>query len=259
MRGKIIQYNGADGNGTLVVQGKQYRFALDAWRGNSAPAVNKVVEVTLDNDLVTTAVSVGEDVLLKEKAAELGGKLGTLLHKIPTSMPSSGAAASAPTLAGAAPGSVVPGGTAMAGSIVERYGKPILIAYLLFLLGTLAFNAVSVSMLGQGMGKSLFDISSLMSQFGGGGGSIKALLLLGYASIATPLVWHDRRAWLALALPLLALLWAVFSAVHALNSVGGNFTEGMSDFVSIGFGFYLSLIAALALAVLGVKHARNAA
>lgn len=257
MRGKIIQYNGADGNGTLVVEGRQHRFALKAWRGNSAPTVNKVAEVTLENDLVTAVAAVGDDVLLKEKAAELGGKFGTLLHRIPTSMPSSGGAGSA---AARAPADTASGGAAMAGSIVERYGKSILVAYLLFLLGTLAFNAISVSMLGQGMGKSLFDISSLMSQSGGsGGGSIKALLLLAYASIATPLVWHNRRAWFALALPLLALLWAIFAAVHALNSLGGDFTEGMSDFVSIGFGFYLSLIAALALAVLGVKHARNAA
>lgn len=257
MRGKIIQYNGADGNGTLVVEGRQHRFALDAWRGDSAPTVNKVVEVTFDNDLVASVAAIGDDVLLKEKAAELGGKLGTLLHKIPTSIPASAGATSAAT---SVPGAAAPGNTMIAGSIVDRYGKPILVAYLLFLLGTLAFNAVSVSMLGQGMGKSLFDISNLMSQFGGSGsGSIKVLLLLGYASIATPLVWRDRRAWLALLLPLAALLWAIFAAVHALNSMGNNITGGMSDFVSIGFGFYLSLLAALALAVLGVKRALSAA
>ncbi|TAL89391.1 MAG: hypothetical protein EPN69_14390, partial [Rhodanobacter sp.] len=168
---------------------------------------------------------------VKEKAAELGGKLGTLLHKIPTSMPSSGGTTAADTRA---PTGAAAADTVVAGSIVERYGKPILLAYLLFLLGTLAFNAISVSMLGQSMGKSLFDISSAMSQFGSsGGGSIKALLLLAYASIATPLAWHDRRAWFALALPLLALLWAIFSAVHALSSLGGDMAQGMSDFFSI--------------------------
>ena len=256
MRGKIIQYNGADGTGTLVVEGKQHRFALDAWRDDSAPTVNKVVEVTLDNDLVKAVAAVGDDVLLKEKAAELGGKLGTLLHKIPTSIPASGSHASTdPSAATAAAAD----NAATVGSIIERYGKPILVAYLLFLLGTLAFNAVSVSMLGQSMGESLFDIPNLMSQFGGSGsGSIKAWLLLAYASIATPLVWRDRRAWLALLLPLAALLWAIFAAVHALNSVGDNVTGGVSDFVSLGFGFYLSLLAALALAVLGVKRALDA-
>lgn len=256
MRGKIIQYNGADGSGTVVVDGRQHRFALESWRGDSAPAINKVVEVTLENDLIASVVAVGDDILLKEKAVEIGGRLGTLIRRIPTSAPASGNA----TLADAGtPGSAV-GGAAIGGSIVERYGKAILVAYLLFLLGTLAFNAISVSMLGQGMGKSLFDISSTMSQFGSsGGGSIKVLLLLAYASIATPLLWHDRRAWLALLLPLLALLWAIFSAVHALNSIGGGMAQGMSDFFSIGFGFYLSLIAALVLAALGVKRTLGAA
>lgn len=256
MRGKIIQYNGADGSGTLVVEGRQHRFALDAWRADSAPAVNKVVEVTLDNDLVAAVVAVGDDVLLKEKAAQLGGKLGSLLNRIPTSIPSPAGASTDTT----APAEATPGGASgsamTAGSMVQQYGKPILLAYLLFLIGTLAFNAVSVSAFGQGMGKSLFDIASLMSQLGGtGGGSIKALLLLAYASIATPLLWHDRRAWLALALPLLALLWAIYSTLHALNSLDGEMTQGMSDFFSISFGFYLSLTAALALAVLGVKRA----
>lgn len=255
MRGKIIQYNGTDGSGTLVVGGRQHRFALGAWRADSAPTVNKAVEVTLEGDLVTAVTAVGDDVLLKEKAAELGGKLGTLLHKIPAAMPSSGAA----TAESSAPGPATPGATAMAGSIIERYGKPILLAYLLFLIGTLAFNAVSVSGFGQGIGKSLFDITGLMSQLGGnGGGSIKAMLLLAYASIATPLAWHDRRAWFALALPLLALLWAIFCTVHALSSLGSGVAEGMSDFFSIDFGFYLSLIAALALVVLGAKRALSA-
>ena len=58
MRGKIIQYNGADGSGTLVVDGRQHRFALEVWRADSAPTVNKVVEVTLDNDLVTAVAAV---------------------------------------------------------------------------------------------------------------------------------------------------------------------------------------------------------
>ncbi|HWU78393.1 MAG TPA: hypothetical protein VN043_17990 [Rhodanobacter sp.] len=257
MRGKIIQYNGADGSGTLVVDGRQHRFALEAWRADSAPTVNKVVEVTLDNDLVSTVTAVGDDVLLKEKAAELGGKLGTLLHKIPASMPSR---ASGTTAEGVATPAAAPGGAMMAGSIVDRYGKTILVAYLLFLIGTLAFNAVSVSAFGQGMGKSMFDIAGLMSQLGGsGGGSIKALLLVAYASIATPLLWQDRRAWFALTLPLLALLWAIFSALHALSSLGSGVADGMSDFFSISFGFYLSLIAALALAVLGTKRALAAA
>lgn len=259
MRGKIIQYNGADGSGTLVIDGRQHRFALDAWRAESAPTINKVVEVTLDNDLVTALTAVGDDVLLKEKAAQLGGKLGSLLSKIPTSMPASTGISADTAAAGVTSAGTASSGTPMPGSIVERYGKPMLAAYLSFMIGTLAFNAVSVSAFGQGVGKSLFDISGLMSQLGGsGGGSIKALLLLAYASIAAPMFWQERRAWFAMLLPLLALLWAAFSTLHALNSLGGGMAEGISDFFSISFGFYLSLAAALVLAVLGVKRALGA-
>lgn len=50
------------------------------------------------------------------------------------------------------------------------------------------------------------------------------------------------------------MLWAVFSVIHTLNSVGGGAAQGMSDFFSLGFGFYLSLPAAIALAALGARR-----
>lgn len=279
MRGKIIQYNGADGTGTIVAEGRQYRFALATWHGNSAPAVNKTVEIALDGENVTAVAMVGEDVLIKEKAAELGGKLGAMFNKASASV-SQARAANGDTAADAAPEDMAalsgaaaasgvvqaPGAVSMQ-SIVERYGKLLLAAYVLFVLGTLAFNAISVTV-GPGMGKSLFDIASLMSQWGSsGGGMIKVLLLAGYASIVLPHFWRDRRAWLTLALPLLAVVWAVFSALHSLRSVGGAAGDEvssmvrneMSQLISIDFGFYLSLIAALALAVLGVKRFLGAA
>jgi hypothetical protein len=262
MRGKIIQYNGADGSGTIVADGKQYRFALTSWRGDSAPVINKTVEFVADGDAVTTVTGVGDDVLLKEKAAELSGKFGASLNKLRASIPSSGTPAAAP-VGGASntAANEMPANNALTvNAILERYGKLLLGAWVLFLLGTLAFNAVSMSMMGASMGKSLFDIASLMSQMGGdGGGMIKVLLLLGYASIAVPLFWRNPRAWLALAIPLLAVLWAIFSTLHTLDSIGGRFGGGMSDLFHLGFGFYLSLAAAIVLAVLGIKRSVSAA
>jgi hypothetical protein len=255
MRGKIIQYNGADGSGTLVAEGKQYRFALTSWRGDSAPAINKTVEFVADGDAVTAVTAVGDDVLLKEKAAELGGKFGASLNKLRASIPASNGASS-----DAAANGPAPGGAITVNSVIERYGKLTLGAWVLFLLGTLAFNAVSMSMMGASIGKSLFDIASLMSQMGaGGGGMIKVLLLVGYASIAVPLFWRDRRAWLVLAVPLLAVLWAIFSTIHTINSLGDQVSSGMGDVFHISFGFYLSLAAALVLAGLGVKRFLSAA
>ncbi|MGH8191213.1 MAG: hypothetical protein ACREP2_07175 [Rhodanobacteraceae bacterium] len=270
MRGKIIQYNGADGSGTIVAEGKQHPFALAAWRGNNAPAVNKTVEVAFDDDTIVAIAAVGDDVLLKEKAAELGGKFGASFNRLRASIPASaGAAPGTATRGAAAPAGAVSPGVATndappnnavtVNAIIERYGKLMLGAWVLFLLGTLAFNAVSMSMMGASMGKSMFDIASLMSQVGaGGGGMIKVLLLLGYASIAVPLFWRDRRAWLALVIPLLTVLWAVFSVGHTVSSLGDNISGGMFDAFNLGFGFYLSLASAIVLAVLGVKRSLSA-
>jgi hypothetical protein len=266
MRGKIIQYNGADGSGTIVANGKQYPFVLAVWRGDSAPTVNKTVEIAFDGDTISAISAVGEDVLLKEKAAELGGKLGSLWNKIPTGASTAAPAANDAAPAGAPAATTVPaptpaaGGAAMAGSIVQRYGKAILIAYVLFLIGSLFFNAVSISMGPMNVGKSFFDVASVFSQMGAsGGGSIKLLLVLGYLGIALPMVWRDRRAWFALVIPLLAVLWAIYSVVHTLDSLGNQFSSGMGDMFSLGFGFYLTLLAALALAVLGVMRWLRAA
>lgn len=266
MRGKIIQYNGADGSGTIVAEGKQYRFALATWRGDSAPSINKTVEFVADGDVVTAMTAVGDDVLLKEKAAEFSGKLGSLWNKIPTGAATAAPAANDVASVGAATASAAAtapapasGGTAFAGSIIQRYGKAILIAYALFLIGSLFFNAVSISIGFVNMGKSFFDIASIFSQIGAsGGGSIKLLLILGYLSIAVPMFWRDRRAWFALVIPLLAVLWAIYSALHTLDSLGNEVSSGMGDVFSLGFGFWLTLLAAIVLAGLGVKRSLTA-
>ena len=257
MRGKIIQYNGANGSGTIVVEGRQHPFALTTWRGDSAPAVNRTVEVAFDGDAISAITAVGDDVLLKEKAAELGGKLGSLWNKIPAAANASANDVSA----GASPASGTPApananGPITAQTILQRYGRATLIAWALFLVGSTMFNAVSITMGPISMGKSLFDIASLLSQFGvNGGGSIKLLLILGYMSIGVPLVWRDRRAWLALGIPLLAMLWATYSAVHGLGSSGGmGGSDAPSVFDFIGFGFYLSFLSAIALAALAFKR-----
>lgn len=261
MRGKIIQYNGADGSGTIVVDDRQYPFVLAAWRGNSAPAVNKTVEVTLDGHTISAITAVGDDVLLKEKATELGGKLGSLWNKIPAAANASANDAPAGVSpASAAPSPVAANGPITAQGILQRYGKAILIAWAVFLIGSTMFNAVSITMGPMNMGKSLFDIASLLSQFGvSGGGSIKLLLILGYLGIGVPLVWRDRRAWLAFGIPLLAMLWATYTAVRALGSMGGmGGGDAPSLFDFIGFGFYLSFLSAIALAVLAFKRFASA-
>jgi hypothetical protein len=238
MRGRIIQYNGVDGSGVIMAQGRQYRFTIAVWKAESVPAAGKTVEIVTEDDAVTGVTLVPDDVLLKEKAAELGGKLSSALGNIDlSSLKGSGGAAAIGT------------GAVSANSIVQRYGKVMLGAYVLFLIGSLVLTAVSVGIMGNSMGKSLFEVASLLSQMGAnGGGGIKLMLVLAYIGVALPIVWQDKRAWLALLLPLIATLWSTVAIMRIANSMSGGMMGDMSDLFSIDFGFYLTGLSALVLA-----------
>jgi len=234
MRGRILQYNSNDGTGIIVADGQQYKFGIATWKGDTAPAVNKTVEVVLVDGQVQTVMLVSDDVLLREKTAELTGKLGSLVGGIASSVGKEGA-----------------GGGSLGGSIVDRYGKPTLIAYGVFLIGTTIFKAVSISnpILGGGMGWSMYDMAGFLSMTGGGGG-IKAMLILSYLAIAVPFFWHDRRAWLALLVPVLTCLWALLKTRSAM---GGGFGPGGGGPSLTVLGFYLPCVAALYLGFAGFK------
>lgn len=267
MRGRILQYNGTDGTGTIAADNQQYKFDIGLWKSTTAPMVGKTVEIIVQDSQLSAVTIVPDDVLLREKTAELGGKLSGLVSNLGKSAGTGGSTPSSSPNAGggaAVMSSASPGLNLGANPIVQRYGALTLGAYALYLIGTLAFNAISLTFLGSSQGKPLYDIANLLSQIGGGGG-VKFMLLVAYASIAVPLVWKDRRAWLALALPLLAVLGAIWSGVHAINSAASGFGggagggPGMSDLFSIGFGFYLSLAAGLVLAWAGFqRYSRNA-
>jgi len=223
MRGRILQYNGGDGSGIVVVDGQQHKFTIATWKGETAPVVGKTVDVVLVDGGIQSVTLVGDDVLLREKTAELTGKLGGLVGGLTTS-----------------------GG---GGAIVARYGKPLLIAYAVFIIASLFFHFIAMQMFGASQGGvSLFDMSSGLRQAGGGGG-IKLLVLLAYLSIAVPSVWPDKRAWLALLLPLLAVAWAFISLRRSMGP--------MAELFSYGIGFYLTIASALYIAVVGLKRFRT--
>ncbi len=266
MRGRILQYNGSDGTGTIAAADQQYKFDIGMWKSPTAPTIGKTVELVVDNSLVSAVTIVPDNVLLREKTAELGGKLGTLVSGLGKSAGAGAASGATPHAGGGAAvmSGAAPGFNLASNPIVQRYGMLTLGAYVVFLIGTLALNAISITFLGSSQGKPLYDIADLMSQLGGGSG-VKFMLVIAYASIAVPLVWKDKRAWLALVLPLLAVLGAVWSGIHTINSAAGGFGGGQnggpsaSDLFSLGFGFYVSLIAGLVLAWGGVQRfLRNA-
>lgn len=234
MRGKILQYNGNDGSGLISADGQQYSFAITMWKSDTAPAVGKTVEVTLADGKVASVTLVGDDVLMREKTAELTGKLGSFVGELSSGIAKGGAAA---------------GGT----NVVGFYGRNLLVAYGLYLLGTLVLNAISIKFLGESQGKPLFELASLLSMIGGGGG-VKGLLIVAYLGFAVPYFWRDKRGWLLLLLPLLVLLYALWSGTHALGKGTGGMGGGMGDLFSLGIGFYVSLVAGLVLAAGGMKR-----
>jgi len=267
MRGRILQYNGTDGTGTIAADNQQYKFDIGVWKSPLAPTVGKTVDLVVEDSRLSAVMIVPDDVLLREKTAELGGKLSGLVSGLGKSAgaPAGSGSSSSPNASGGAaimPGAA-PGFNIAANPIVQRYGTLTLGAYAVYLIGTLVFNAISITIFGTSQGKPLYDVATLLSQVGGGGG-VKFMLIVAYLSIFLPLVWKDRRAWLALMLPVIAVLGALWTGTHAINSAAGGFGGGnggpsASDLFSIGFGFYLSLAAGLVLAWCGFQRfSRNA-
>ena len=66
-RGKIVQYDGAKGAGIVVVDGQQMAFEITQWRGNDAPALNRLVEVVDEAGSVLSVSPVSEAAVLKEQ------------------------------------------------------------------------------------------------------------------------------------------------------------------------------------------------
>ena len=250
MRGKIIHYNASDGKGLVAATGQQFAFQIGQWRSDSAPAVNQTVELQFGEDgTLQSLAKVSDETLLKEKASELAGKLGSV----------GGAALG--TLKANSPGAAagLQGGLA-------RLGKPALGLYAVFAVSALFLPYLKIKhpFGGEGRAFSLVGLSDLSQQLGASvGGSL--LPWLAILSCALPLFWRNRFAWLALLLPLLATLKPFLDVVWAIRKitrqasqfdarVGSAIAERLLDTLGTGFGLWLCLLTALALAAFGLKR-----
>lgn len=250
MRGRIIHYNGNDGRGLIAADNRQIPFEIGHWRSDTAPAVNATVEVTLAGDALEAVSRVPEDVLLKEKASQLAGRLG-----------SAGGAAlqsfkeSTPDMA------ATPTATA-----VQRLGKPLLIAHAIFVLAVFAMPYLSINPLGFG-GRS-FTLMGLSAASEGMGISVGGSFWtwLAILSIALPVFWRNRLAWAALLLPLVATLKPgidiLMATSKASNALGNSFEASLQrqiakqliEMLQIGSGAWICLLAALVIAAIGLKR-----
>ncbi|MDR2838186.1 MAG: hypothetical protein LBV49_06395 [Azonexus sp.] len=131
--------------------------------------------------------------------------------------------------------------------------------YAVYIISTFAFDCVSIKMMGASTGVTLWNISDMPISVGGSSG-IGFFLILAFLSIVVPVIWPDKRAWLALLLPLVPLLQLVYTVTSAMSQVksqmamvGGNIS--VSNMFSIGLGGYGVGIAAIGLAIYGLKRA----
>lgn len=249
MRGKIIHYNSSDGRGLVAAADRQLPFEIAQWRSDVAPAVNQVVDVVLSGDTLASLARISEDVLLKEKAGQLANALGS----------AGGAALQSLRDARPADGS-------SAGGALQVLGKPLLVAQGIFALSALALPYLSINPMGMG-GRSvtlagLSDLSELMGASVGGA----FWVWLGILSIALPVFWKSRWAWLALLLPLLAALKPALDIASAARKAargmegmlgaqaGSQVTQQMLDMIDTGIGLWACLLSALFIAALGAKR-----
>lgn len=246
MRGRIIHYNTSDGKGLIAAGPHQHAFEIAQWRSESAPAVNQTVAMVFEDERLASVVRVAEDVLIKEKAGAIAGRIGTAgaatLQQMRQGTPQTGIAA---PLAG--------------------LGRVLLISHALFAASALFFSYLKIEgLFGPSQTYSLVGLTRLSEQLGTAiGGSV--LPWLAILSIAIPLLWRSRWAWLALLLPLFATVkpWLdVFSAIRSMSKGMRQFDAGMGqamtrqllDMLDVGMGFWVCLAASLVLAGVSIKR-----
>jgi hypothetical protein len=257
-RGTIMRDPSA-GPGLVMVQGQQYQFALEGiWRSETLPKPGLVVDVDFDPaGQVIAMTPVPESRLAKEQA-------DAALEFARTR------------------------GTALASGLVARFGAPRLVAAGLLLVGWFFLSTVSVDAAILGKLKvtfwqvlGLLNADSPMEMLAGGRGGPSAGLygLAAVVCLAGPFLahfWKDGRAHLGGVLPLVFMVVVALLIRHALYSAlgaagnaagfggGAEYESMFADMqrqakaeamkaVSIGAGAYLSVLASLYFAVVGVK------
>ncbi len=270
MRGRIIHYDATTGTGRIAAGGRQFSFEIGVWESDTAPEVNQVVSMGMEGDALTSVERVPDEVLLRERTADLAGRVG-----------SAGAAAlghlrelgsSATARAGVArPGEGTSSGTRHAGTTADLRGDPfssfvsglttrlgvgILASWGVFVAGGLFFPFVRVPW---GLGTRSFTLAGLSDIHQGArelGIELIGTNLFWPAALAlvVPLLIRSRWAWLALALPLVAVLKPavelvltfreVVSATQEFFGLFGMETANARLRPSFRIGFWTSLISA---------------
>lgn len=248
-RGKILRDTSA-GNGLIVVDGQQYSFTLEGtWKSEVPPAAGMTVDVEFnDAGQIASLRMVPESQLTKEQAqAALTAAQGK--------------------------------GVEIFKRIVARFGALNLIALLLLLIGWFFLSAVNIQSPVGTMSFTFWQVlgflntknaADILMQGASGSASAGIYGLLAFVCLLGPFVhyvWKDKRALLGGVLPLFFMLIVWLIAHHSFNAAMGmggadggdnplsqEIQQQVSQAISIGFGVYLSALACLYFAGMGVKE-----
>lgn len=257
-RGKVVRDTSV-GVGLLVADGKQYTFELEGmWLSETAPRVNMVVDVEIDEDSnVLSVTAVPETQLAREQAEvalqlarEKGGKIGK--------------------------------------EAMARFGGVTLIAMGALVLGWLVLNMISVRISSDHtQGITFWNVLGMLNNSGGfmealngrntGAGMYGFFAIVCLAGPLLPFIIKDRRASLAGALPLIYMVFAGMMIYASINegvkeassaaalfggqeaarfasSMAEKMARSVLEAMSIGLGGYLSLAASVFFAGRGLKQ-----
>ena len=245
-RGKVLRDANA-GPGLLMVEGQQYPFVLDGiWKSTVPASAGLAVDVDFDTQGVIRGITAVPDSQVAKEQAEAA--LAAAKQK----------------------------SAALASNLVARFGLPTLIAEAILIVAWFFLTAVSIQIPFAGKLEFTFwqilgflnasNVLEVLERNGHPSTGVYGFLAL--ACLAGPFVsyfWKDKRAALAGALPLVFMAIVcliVRSSIHnALGDAGSSpiadlqqqVQDEMSKAISIGFGIYLSVLAAVYFAGLAVK------
>ncbi len=245
-RGKVLR-DTTGGPGLLSIDGQHVQFASEGvWHSEATPVPGMAVMVDFAQDGSIVGISsISDSQIAKEQA-------GVVVEAARQR------------------------GKALASTAVARFGLPTLIATGLLMIGWFFLTAASIqTMLGRvdftfwqllGFLNSGSAFESVMQgRTGPSAGFYGFLALVALGGPFVPHFWKDKRASLGGLLPLLFMFMAAIMLRSSLNSSFGADVNGpLGDMarqmreeamkaISLGFGSYLSALASLYFAGVGVK------
>ncbi|MGD9597492.1 MAG: hypothetical protein AB7G76_03870 [Steroidobacteraceae bacterium] len=238
-RGRILR-DTSTGEGLVFVEGKQYAFKLEGmWQSEFAPKANMAVDVDFDESGRLVALrSVSASGVAGEQAAQALGAAQESAKKFAAEFQAKGL----PVLR----------------EYAQRIGYPVLGALVAVIIGWFFLPAVSADLgfLGKNsvtfwQGLKFLNSGGVAAMGGGSTGFYGLLCIASLVAVLLPQVWSHPRARLAMASPLALMLLVLVIAWTKMPEVpdgAEEFAAEMRKAISLGFGSYLAIAAALFLA-----------